>query len=175
MSDVTILPGGPEVAPPLINGDGSTVTVADVIGSLISTDLGTDSTILLENQLATAVYPIGTPVYPNANGTHFTSANAAAAATAAVVGLLTKATVVGGPVSYRDRGLLKLTAAQWDALITGESGGLTPGVLYYLSAAAAGKLVTALPTGSSSGVLVGKAITATLMMVSINLVALGSD
>lgn len=174
MSDVSTLPGGASVPPPLPNGDGLTVTVASPIGALVSTDLGTDLTIALEKQLATAAYPPGTPIYPNADGIHFTSAISSAAATSAVVGLVTEQTAIGGPINFRDRGLMILPTASWDAL-TGGSGGLTPGAFYYLSAAAAGKLVTALPSGADSGVLIGKAINAKTMMISINLVALGSS
>jgi hypothetical protein len=174
MSDVSIISGGPSLPPPFVNGDGATITVESPVGSEVSTDLGTDLTILLENQLATGAYPIGTPVYPNANGTHFTIAEANAAATSAVVGLLTAPTTVGGKVRYRDRGLMKLTVAQWDVLVGGSSG-LTPGAFYYLSAATPGLLTTTIPSGANSGVLVGKAITPTLMMISINLVSLGSS
>jgi hypothetical protein len=47
------------------------------------------------------------------------------------------------------------TTGQWDA-VTGGSGGLTPGVYYYVSAATAGLLTTTAPT--TTGEVVKQAI-----------------
>ena len=124
-----------------------------------------------------AAYPIGTPVYPSAyNATTkvvtLTQAIASAIGTSGVVGLLGEASLAASQVAAEDvidGGLVELTTAQWDAIVQGETGGLTTGDTYYLNAAGSQKpLVTAAPTGESDFVVCfGTALTPTLMRLNI--------
>jgi len=61
-----------------------------------------------------------------------------------------------------------LTTGQWD-LITGGSGGLTPGVTYYLGTGAAGAYLTTVepPPGSAYSTRVGEAVSTTTMLIGI--------
>jgi hypothetical protein len=64
-------------------------------------------------------------------------------------------------------GFLTATTGQWDA-VTGQTGGLTPGALYYLSVATAGKLtLTATETVGEFVERVGKAVSTTRMEVTV--------
>jgi len=95
----------------------------------------------------------------------FSQANAAASAN--VAGLAATAGEKPGSVDVQYAGPMTLTTAQWD-FITGQSGGLTPHAIYYLSAATAGKLTTTAPVSGGSFVTpVGFALNATTMMVQI--------
>jgi hypothetical protein len=72
----------------------------------------------------------------------------------------------GGNVRVRQRGPVTLTTAQWDA-VTGDSGGLTPFVEYYLSATA-GQLAKTVPaTTGDNVVVVGIALSTTVMNILI--------
>lgn len=85
---------------------------------------------------------IGTPVYISGDDT-VKKANAAALATANVIGLVADVSIAdgdGGTVIVE--GVLTATTAQWDA-VTGGTGGLVAGTLYYLDATAG--LLTATP------------------------------
>ena len=111
--------------------------------------------------------PIGTPVVwdPSANNT-VEAGLASAIATSFMAGLLIRPVSAGDTGLVQSRGPITLTTAQWDELVTGESGGLTRGP-YYLSAASAGKLVIAQPAaGGDVVVLVGYAISSTQMILA---------
>jgi hypothetical protein len=59
-----------------------------------------------------------------------------------------------------------LTTAQWDE-VTGASGGLTAGAVYYLSATSLGGLTATAPTGSGTFVAqVGVALNDTSLLLS---------
>jgi hypothetical protein len=111
--------------------------------------------------------PIGTPVAFDAAANNTVQAGLASAiATSFVAGLLTRPVSAGDVGLVQSRGPITLTTEQWDALVTGESGGLTRGP-YYLSAAAAGKLVTAQPSAGGDVVcLIGYAISSTQMILA---------
>ena len=62
------------------------------------------------------------------------------------------------------------TTAQWDAVVTGETGGLTFNSLYFLDSANVGKITTTVPTGAGTGVvntLIGRAISTTELELNI--------
>lgn len=103
---------------------------------------------------------IGTPVYVSANSALPAQANAQG--TIRVAGLVADITVAdGNPVEVVVDGVTVATTTQWDA-ITGQTGGLTPGVDYWLSATTAGKLTTTAPTADGEFVVpVGHALSAT--------------
>jgi hypothetical protein len=116
---------------------------------------------------ASATLPIGTPVvFSTTTDDTVGAAEANAIATAFVAGVLSAPSVDGARCTVQTRGPIQLTVAQWNALITGATTGLTRGP-YYLSAAAPGKLVVAQPSGDGDVVcLVGYAISATQMVLA---------
>lgn len=109
---------------------------------------------------------IGTPVYISAANT-FQPSRANAALTAKVLGLVRDASVAASSQGIvQTDGVLAATTAQWDA-ITGQTGGLTSGATYFLSAAVAGKLTTTAPTATNEYVLaVGEAISTTTLEIA---------
>lgn len=110
---------------------------------------------------------IGTPVYVPAAGS-VDKARANSAATKDVLGLIadpTVATATQGAV--QSDGVLAATTAEWDA-VTGQSGGLTPGAIYFLDAASAGKLTPTAPTADGEFVCrIGLATSTTELEISI--------
>jgi len=75
---------------------------------------------------------------------------------------------IDGTIQYKTNGPLTLLTTQWDAVVTGESGGLTAGAAYYVSAAAAGKLTVTPPAATGSYIVpVGVALSPTTLIVNI--------
>ncbi len=115
---------------------------------------------------------VGTPVTPDPGGSDTTGiiyARANAAGTANVIGLAATAGEAPGFINARMAGPLTLTTEQWDR-VTGQSGGLTIGAPYFLSAATAGMLTTTAPSaGGQFQTPVGFALSPTTMMVQIGL------
>lgn len=110
---------------------------------------------------------IGTPVYvPSALNVDKARANAAG--TKEVLGLVADvsiATTASGAI--QTDGILVATTAQWDA-VTGQVGGLTPGSIYFLDSAAAGKLTATAPTADGEYVArIGLATSTTELEISI--------
>ena len=103
---------------------------------------------------------IGMPVYVKSNG-NVDKANAAAAGSAKVLGLVKDASIAASGSGYiQTDGVLSATTAEWDE-VTGETGGLTAGAVYFLSTTAGGLTQTA-PSGSGQFVMkVGMAISTT--------------
>jgi len=124
-----------------------------------------DQTLLATNGESSAAIVIGAPVYVSAADT-VKRAKADAASTAAVVGLAYEASTSASSLGLiKPDGVLKATTTQWDA-VTGGSGGLTAGSLYYLDAATAGKLTTTSPSTAGQYVVkVGRALSSTELMV----------
>jgi hypothetical protein len=100
----------------------------------------------LVNDEATPVV-IGAPVYDDAAG-GFKKAQANAASTKDVVGLVGQAPSIANGVTGAISldGILTATTTQWDAVVTGGSGGLVFKTRYYLDPATAGKLTTTAPS-----------------------------
>ncbi len=148
--------------------------VAEVIAAQTEVDTQTtaNAALLIHNATAdnSAVVIAGAPVYIKAAGTFaYTDADGAAALRVGI-GLLT----TGGAdsVAY-DAALpgskLTLTTGEWDA-VAGTSGGLTPGLKYYMSDATAGRLLeTTVPaTGGDTLLLAGIALSSTVMLVKMD-------
>lgn len=114
-----------------------------------------------------AALVIGTPVYVSAGDT-VDKAKADAASTKDVFGLVADVSIaIAGSGAIQTDGSLVATTTQWDA-VTGQTGGLTPGAIYYLSAATAGMLTTAAPTADGHYVApVGKAKSTTELEITI--------
>lgn len=123
--------------------------------------------ITADNDEVAAVV-IGTPAYVNGDGT-VKKALADAIATAEVIGVVVDITVAAAAEArLLTDGRLAATTAQWDA-VTGETGGLTAGSVYYLDPTTAGKLTTTAPTTEGDVVArVGKALSTTILEISID-------
>lgn len=111
--------------------------------------------------------PIGSPVYISASGA-FQLARANAGATEGAIALVRSGSVAASASGFvQTDGTLTATTAEWD-VITGQTGGLTAGAIYYLSAATAGRMTTTAPTATGSYVRpMGRAISSTEFEISI--------
>ncbi len=103
---------------------------------------------------------IGTPVYSD-----FQRAKADSSSTNKVIGLAFEDVISGGSGRIQTVGIITATTGEWDT-VTGDSGGLTPNTLYYLSETTSGKLKAVAPaTGYVSPI--GIAISTTQMKIEI--------
>lgn len=111
---------------------------------------------------------IGAPVYPDGNGS-VDLAQANASGTVEVLGLVQETSIAASASGYiQTDGILVATTGQWDA-ITGLTGGLVAGDVYWLDAATAGKLTSTAPTSAGQYVVrVGKGLSTTEMEISIS-------
>lgn len=109
---------------------------------------------------------IGSAVYISAANT-FQLARANALGTVEVCGLIRDSAIAAAAIgTIQTDGGLTATTAEWD-VVTGQTGGLTPGSIYFLSSTTAGKLTTTAPTSSGQFVLrVGQAISSTSLEIS---------
>ena len=106
------------------------------------------------------------PVYSSSSG-KVKLGRADAAATSIVAGLVSDATIANGAIgNVQSAGFMTKTTAQWDAQ-TGDVGGLVPGAQYWLSDVTAGKLVKVAPGAGSYDTLIGQALSATEMQLTI--------
>ena len=87
----------------------------------------------------TATVVAGAVLYVDGNGS-VDQAQANAEGTSQVIGLAKAAVTIGNPGDVSTDGTVTLTTGEWD-VITGEAGGLTFDNKYYLSDAAAGRLL----------------------------------
>lgn len=108
--------------------------------------------------------PIGTPCYAS-GADEFDEAQASAAGTSNLLGILDATTASGSSGDVVMNGTVDALTTEWDA-ITGQTGGLTVGVEYFLDPASAGMLTTTVPT---TGYIVraGKALSTTRMAVQV--------
>ena len=118
------------------------------------------------NSNASAI-TIGQPVYNDGNDT-VDLARANAAGTVEVLGLVHTASIdASGPGEFISSGTLVATTAQWDT-VTGDSGGLTAGTVYYLDPDTAGMLTTTGPSAAGDYVVrIGRAMSTEKMEISI--------
>jgi hypothetical protein len=175
MSDSTITGAGIALpAASYVTADGVTIFGAGVAENPITTDGGL-ATIGYTNELFTAsVFPPGTPVYalaysPSTGLTELAQAVASTAATSGVIGLAIPGFNNGRiPTAVVTSGPLTLTTAEWDAVVQGESGGLTVGANYYLNSNPSQKPITSTQPDSDQWVNLGTAISPTTLVVNIN-------
>ena len=147
---------------------------AEVIATQTEVDAQTAAkdAFLLHNAVAdnSGVVLAGTAVYLKAAGTFADADSDGATALRVAIGLLT----TGGAdsVAY-DIALpgskLTLTTAEWDAA-SDTTGGLTAGLKYYLSDAAAGQLIETTPPGTTGDtmMMVGIALSTTTMLIKMD-------
>lgn len=136
-------------------------------GDVLDAQLNEVDFVVAANDELSAIV-IGTPVYINGADT-VAKALADAIGTSNVLGLVVDVTVAASdPARILTDGRLAATTAQWD-VVTGDSGGLTAGAVYYLDPTTAGNLTTTAPTTDTEVVVrVGKALSTTVFEISIN-------
>ncbi|MFZ5832702.1 MAG: hypothetical protein ACOY3P_21655 [Planctomycetota bacterium] len=110
---------------------------------------------------------ICTPVYVKANG-EVDKGQANASGTVQITGLVKDVSVAPAATGVvQTDGVLTATTLQWDA-VTGGSGGLVPGTVYYLDAFNPGRLTSTAPTTAGQFVVrVGLALSPSDMDISI--------
>jgi hypothetical protein len=109
----------------------------------------------------------GAPVYVTGSGT-VAPAQANGFSTSGVLGIANALIAPSGIGGVVVTGPLVLSTAQWDAVVTGESGGLTSGTLYFLDSAVTGKLTATAPSTPGQVVtLIGRAISPTTLIITI--------
>ncbi len=113
------------------------------------------------------VFPIGTPVCPSVANTVIPGF-ALQSDQSSVVGLASTPGIVGDHVQVQTQGVLTLDAGLWDE-VTGQTGGLTRGAPYYLSAAPTNGLMGTTPPSNpdESIVRLGIALSATDFLILI--------
>lgn len=119
------------------------------------------------NPMVASAFVVGCPVAPSLTlPGEVVPGKADSANTTYLSGIAAGSGVLNSSVLVRFAGPLTLTTAQWDA-ITGQTGGLTFGVPYFLSQATAGRLTSTDPvTGFRAPV--GVALSHTTLMVQIS-------
>lgn len=106
------------------------------------------------------------PVYISADDTVLLG-KADAVGTANIVALATEDIAASGTGTFAADGPLEATTGEWDA-VTGGSGGLTAGEVYYLDPSTAGMLTTTAPTTTTQVVTrVGIAISTVKLDIAI--------
>jgi hypothetical protein len=176
MSDSSITDAGiPTPAESFVATDGVTIRGSGTAQSPLSISGNPQAMGLDANIFAASSFAPGTPVYPllynSGTGlTELAQAVASSVADAGVIGLVMAGGEFNGGLWLATGGLVVLTTAQWDAVVQGESGGLTPGQSYFLNANGAQKpITTAVPTGAGDAYVgIGTAISPTKMSVKIN-------
>lgn len=110
---------------------------------------------------------IGTPVYLDTGSNTVKRARANNATTTRVFGLLAQDIAQAASGIVQVFGVMAASTADWDA-VTGQTGGLTPGVYYYCSADTAGKLTVTPPSTEGQYVArVGWGVSSTEMHVDV--------
>jgi len=128
----------------------------------------TPSIRTVTNGEAFAELILGAPVYASAADTVMRAqANSFAAAT--LVGLCYDNAIAAGALgNIASSGVLVGIAAQWDAVVTGASGGLAFGAMYFLDPANPGMLTSTPPTAAGQMITrVGTALSATELELSL--------
>lgn len=147
-------------------GTYDSVTV-DTYGRVTSGTTGGSSDALstvLTNAEAGAIV-IGQAVYTFGSGS-VKKANANASGTKDVIGIVGVASISGSATgAIFVAGIATATTGQWDT-VTGQSGGLTSGAIYYLDATTAGKITSTAP-GSGWIAPVGVAISTTQLRINV--------
>jgi hypothetical protein len=145
----------------IIDGQVSQLPAGDTLDA-VSSEV---DVIPLTNGAGTT-QPICTPFYISAANTGL-PARANASGTAGAIGLL-RADVSAGQGGFAQTdGLLTATTSQWDA-VTGQTGGLTPGTVYFLSSSTAGRITSTAPIAQGEFVVrMGRAISTTALEISI--------
>jgi len=148
----------------IVSGQIQQIQSGDVLDAAVT---GEVDVVSLENDTGAAAIVIGAPVYCKSAG-KVDNAQADAVATVEVIGLVQVVTIAyESSGNIQTDGVLAATTGQWDA-VTGDTGGLTAGSVYYLDPDTAGMLTTTAPSADGDFVVrVGKATSTTDMEISI--------
>jgi hypothetical protein len=161
MSTTQIRQGGAPVVPPsLVNVDGETITGDGANVPLRAASVPTQTITISGGTGSGSVVKPGAAVTSSPNVGQVLLAIAGSATPP--LGLAAKAGNTGTGATIVTSGPLTLTTAEWDAVVLGESGGLTPGAVYYVGGGSFNELTTA-PVGPR----VGQAASPTTMIVQI--------
>ena len=149
-------------------GTYSSVTV-DTYGRVTAGSAVEASTQVAMTNANAGTLAIGTPVYVSVGGS-VDAADAGAASTTRVIGLVADvagiATTASGNVAVA--GIQTATTNQWD-VITGQTGGLTAGAVYFLDPGTPGKLKTTAASGAGEFVAaVGIALSTTKLKIQVD-------
>jgi len=138
-------------------------------GDNITSPVNTPSIRSVTNGESATALVIGMPVYASAADA-VKRAQANAKTTSLLAGLVYDVSIAAGAAgNIAQSGILVATAAQWDAVVTGESGGLTFNTNYFLDPANVGKLTATPPTTvGQCNTLVGRAISTTELEILLN-------
>lgn len=136
-------------------GDSINVPISGVIELGLTNDNGSSAVA-------------GMAVYSSAND-HFDLAEANAAGTKDVIGLVNEASIsTGTSGQIATMGVMTLTTVQWDAVQTVPTGGLVFDTIYYLDPATPGFITSVAPTTSGQFVCqLGKALSSTELELNI--------
>ena len=145
----------------IVNGMIQQMGSSDYIEGLESSN-----NISQTNGNASAAMVMGEAVYL-ASADTVLPAQANASGTSYVVGLIADASIAHGVTGgVMTAGVLVATVAQWDAVITGGSTGLTPGSAYFLDPSTAGNITATAPTtGGQYVVFIGLALSTTELKI----------
>lgn len=137
-------------------------------GDQIAAPTTTTTIRQMSNAEASAAIVIGTPVYSSAADA-VKRGQANAKATGKLVGLVYDVSIAAGATgNIATSGVLVATTAQWDAVVTGETGGLTFGASYFLDPANVGKLTsTPASTPGQVNTFVGTGVSATELEIEL--------
>lgn len=134
-------------------------------GLAIGSVTGVHTSISLTSAESSATTSIGSPVYISGSGA-FKRSLANSYATSGVIGLATAAITSSSSGYIATQGVLTLTTGQWDAIVTGESGGLTAGSLYFVDPTTIGNLTSTVPTTVGQVIVcVGRALSSTTLLI----------
>ena len=140
----------------IVNGQVQQIQAGDTLDAIVNeVDIAQQT-----NNEATPIV-IGTPVYVDGAGT-VKEAQADALLTSRVLGLVQDASIAASAVgNIQTDGVFVATTTQWDA-VAGTTGGLTPGIHYFLDPATAGLITATAPTTTGQVVAnLGLALSAT--------------
>jgi hypothetical protein len=147
---VLVVPFGGVVHDATLSGNGTVPFPLHVVGSAIVEVLNTDAVVIVA----------GSPIATNGK-----RGDNASTARSRIAGIAVADTAPGFMVPISPAGIVTLTAAQWDAR-TGQVGGLTAGITYWLGLS--GMLATSPATLTGSYILaVGKALTPNVLLVDV--------
>lgn len=126
----------------IVNGEIQRLQAGDTI------DVQPDQISATFTQAAT----IGQILYQDGGSGSVSKALADAAGTSVPFGMAAATTAAAAAGDVITDGIVTATTGEWDA-VTGQTGGLTPGSKYYMSAATAGNITTTPPSATGEYVV----------------------
>ena len=146
----------------LVNGQIQQLQSGDSLDASVS-----EVDIVSRSNSNAGAITIGQAVYPDGNGS-VDLGQANASGTVEVLGLVASTSIASAASgSIQTDGILTATTGQWDA-VTGGTGGLVAGTVYYLDPSTAGHITSTAPTTASQYVVrIGVALSTTELEISV--------